>query len=302
MRENPILSLPKDEGDDGGSMITGIDHVAILVRNFDATVKSYETIFGRAPNWLGFMPGGRHAWFQFDGMALDIIGSDGTGPEADASRAEIAKFGDAIWGLGFSVPDLDAATRLFERRGLNFLPRHTTRTTNASGATRSWEVAVIKRKSAHGVALFLVENKPAASPWPVAPTKVADEAAVSTLDHIVVNTTHPERATALYGARLALDLRLDRTNEQWGARQLFFRCGQSIVEVGANLKLPPGDAPDTFGGLAWRVRDPESARARIAAAGIDVSEVRKGRKPGTSVFTVRSGTGGVPTLMLSGNE
>jgi len=136
----------------------------------------------------------------------------------------------------------------------------------------------------------------------VAPTKVADEAAVSTLDHIVVNTTHPERATALYGARLALDLRLDRTNEQWGARQLFFRCGQSIVEVGANLKLPPGDAPDTFGGLAWRVRDPESARARIAAAGIDVSEVRKGRKPGTSVFTVRSGTGGVPTLMLSGNE
>jgi hypothetical protein len=50
------------------------------------------------------------------------------------------------------------------------------------------------------------------------------------------------------------------------------------------------------------VRDPESARARIAAAGIDVSEVRKGRKPGTSVFTVRSGTGGVPTLMLSGNE
>ena len=111
-------------------MITSIDHIAILVRDFDATVKSYETIFGRAPNWLGFMPGGRHAWFQLEGMALDVIGSEGTGPEADASRAEIAKFGDAIWGLGFSVPDLDAATRLFERRGLNFLPRHTTRTKN----------------------------------------------------------------------------------------------------------------------------------------------------------------------------
>jgi catechol 2,3-dioxygenase-like lactoylglutathione lyase family enzyme len=152
------------------------------------------------------------------------------------------------------------------------------------------------------VALFLVENKPAAPPWPVVPTKVADNAAVSMLDHIVVNTTHPERATALYGARLGLDLRLDRTNEQWGARQLFFRCGQAVVEVGANLKLPPGDAPDTFGGLAWRVRDPEAARARIAAAGIDVSEVRRGRKPGTSVFTVRNGTGGVPTLMLSGND
>jgi len=30
--------------------------------------------------------------------------------------------------------------------------------------------------------------------------------------------------------------------------------------------------------------------------------VRKGRKPGTSVCTVRGGTGGVPTLMLSGND
>lgn len=282
-------------------MITGIDHIAILVRDFDATVKSYETIFGRAPNWLGAMPGGRHAWFQFEDMALDIIGSHGSGPEAEASRAEIAKFGDAIWGLGFSVPDLDAATRLFERRGLHFLPRHTTRTTNASGATRSWEVAVMKRKSANGVALFLVENRPGAPRWPVAAANVPDEEAVSTLDHIVVNTTHPERATALYGARLGLDLRLDRANEQWGARQLFFRCGGAVVEIGASLKVPASDAPDTFGGLAWRVRNPESARVRIAAAGVDVSEVRKGRKPGTSVFTVRNGTGGIPTLMLSGN-
>ena len=115
------------------SMITGIDHIAIMVRDFDATVANYETIFGRAPNWRGFMPGGSTPGFSFPDMALDIIGTHGSGPEADASRAEIEKFGDAIWGLGFSVPDLDAATRLFERRGLDFLPRHTTRTKNADG-------------------------------------------------------------------------------------------------------------------------------------------------------------------------
>ena len=160
----------------------------------------------------------------------------------------------------------------------------------------------MKRKSANGVALFLVENKPDAATWPVAPATVAEDAAVGTLDHIVIQTPNPERAVALYGGRLGLDLRLDRSNEQWGARQLFFRCGGAIVEIGASLKTPVSEAPDKFGGLAWRVRDPESARARIAAAGLDVSELRKGRKPGTSVFTVRSGTGGVPTLMLSGNE
>jgi catechol 2,3-dioxygenase-like lactoylglutathione lyase family enzyme len=283
-------------------MITGIDHIAIMVRDFDKTVANYETIFGRAPNWRGFMPGGCHAWFQFSGVALDIIGAAGTGPEADAARREIEKYGDAIWGLGFSVPDLDSAIRRFERRGLAFLPRHTTVTKSTSGSERRWEVAVMKRKSANGVALFLVENKPEASKWPVAPNTGAEDSAVGGLDHIVIETANAERAVALYGGRLGLDLRLDRSNEQWGARQLFFRCGEAVVEIGASLKKPMSDAPDKFGGLAWGVRDPVPARERIAAAGIDVSEVRKGRKPGTSVFTVRNGTGGIPTLMLSGNE
>ena len=35
-----------------------------------------------------------------------------------------------------------------------------------------------------------------------------------------------------------------------------------------------------------------------AAAGLDVSEVRAGRKPGTRVLTLRDGTCGVPTLLL----
>jgi hypothetical protein len=34
------------------------------------------------------------------------------------------------------------------------------------------------------------------------------------------------------------------------------------------------------------------------SAGIDVSEVRTGRKPGTRVMTVRSGTCGIPTLLV----
>jgi hypothetical protein len=46
------------------------------------------------------------------------------------------------------------------------------------------------------------------------------------------------------------------------------------------------------------VPDAEAARTRLAAAGLDVSEVRPGRKPGTRVLTLRDGTCGVPTLLL----
>jgi hypothetical protein len=46
------------------------------------------------------------------------------------------------------------------------------------------------------------------------------------------------------------------------------------------------------------VPDAQAARARLQAAGLDVSEVRGGRKPGTRVLTLRDGTCGVPTLLL----
>ena len=124
--------------------------------------------------------------------------------------------------------------------------------------------------------------------------------AVQALDHVVINTPNPDRAVALYGARLGLDFRLDRSSPQWGSRLMFFRCGGAVVEIGARLGGDQAaDGADRLSGLAWRVADPEAAQARIAKAGFDVSEVRSGRKPGTKVFTVRSGVPGAPTLMLS---
>ena len=50
------------------------------------------------------------------------------------------------------------------------------------------------------------------------------------MDHVVVSTPDPERAAALYGARLGLDMALDRSHPDWG-RLMFFRCGDLIVEV-----------------------------------------------------------------------
>ena len=51
-------------------------------------------------------------------------------------------------------------------------------------------------------------------------------------------------------------------------------------------------------GMCWRVADIDATHARLAGAGVDVSEVRTGRKPGTRVMTVRNGTCGVPTLLV----
>jgi catechol 2,3-dioxygenase-like lactoylglutathione lyase family enzyme len=123
------------------------------------------------------------------------------------------------------------------------------------------------------------------------------DAPMTAMDHVVVSTADPERAAALYGARLGLDMALDRSHPDWG-RLMFFRCGDLIVEVverpGANLDK----AQDRLWGLSWRVADIDATRARLVSAGVDVSDVRTGRKPGTRVLTVRNGTCGIPTLLV----
>ncbi len=126
---------------------------------------------------------------------------------------------------------------------------------------------------------------------------VVAAAPVLALDHVVVSTEDPERAAALYGARLGLDMALDRSHQEWG-QLMFFRCGDLIVEVVRRPVAGADQTRDKLWGLSWRVADIEATRERLQAGGIDVSEVRAGRKPGTWVMSVRSGACGIHTLLL----
>ena len=101
-----------------------------------------------------------------------------------------------------------------------------------------------------------------------------------------------------YGGRLGLDMRLDRSNPAWGARLMFFRCGDLVVEIAHSLRDGVSDAEDSFGGLSWRVPDIEAAHARLSSQGFALSPVRTGRRPGSQVCTIRDGTFGVPTILL----
>lgn len=258
-------------------MITGLDHIAVAVRDFDAAADGYRRLLAREPE-LEPRDGADRAWFHLANMALEVIAPAGDGPAGDRVRARLDAAGDGVWIAAFRSDDLPGDARLLARRGLEVEPYR--------------DVARVK---AAGLDFVLTPGRTGAQPSPA----IADEAAaIPALDHVVVGTPNPDRALGLYGAKFGLDLRLDRANEAWGARQLFFRCGTAVFEVGASLKRPVSDEPDRFGGLAWRVADPDAAQTRIAAAGFDVSEVRVGRKPGTKVFTVRDAPGGVPTLMI----
>ena len=269
-------------------MIEALNHVAIAVRDLDRAASAFGALLGRRADWREEAAGARHTWFQLANMAIDLVQPDGPGESGDRVRAQIEAHGVGLWGLAFGVSDLDETRRLLGRRGAPVGEAAALLSTDA------WRLAFVDPAATHGVSIALAERTGRFEPKP----GPAD--AVQALDHVVINTPNPDRAVALYGARLGLDFRLDRSNPQWGSRLMFVRCGGAVVEIGSRLGGEgPTDGPDKLSGLAWRVTDPEAAQARIAKAGFDVSEVRNGRKPGTKVFTVRSGVAGAPTLMLS---
>ena len=269
-------------------MIEALDHVAVAVRDLDRAASAFAALLGRGVDWREEAAGARHAWFQLANMALDIIQPEGAGESGDRVRAQLEAHGEGLWGLAFTVSDLAETSRMLGRRGAPVAAPVGLLSTDA------WRLAFVEPAATHGVSIALAERAGRFLP------KAPKPDAVQALDHVVINTANPDRAVALYGARLGLDFRLDRSNPQWGSRLMFFRCGGAVVEVGASLKGDEDPArPDRLSGLAWRVADPDSAQARIAKAGFDVSEVRAGRKPGTKVFTVRSGVPGAPTLILS---
>ena len=281
-------------------MISALDHIALAVNDLDAAVDGYARLLGLSPNWIGGDGGARHAWFQLPNMALDVISPHGEGAFGDTIRAHLAAHGEGVWAMAFTAPDLEATHALLGRRGLPGSKPHPVRSTHDDGRKRYWTTSSLDPEATGGLNIIVVAPPRDGGAWPL--SEAHGEGAVTRLDHVVVHTPNPDRALGLYGAKLGLDLRLDRSNSDWGVRQLFFRCGDSLVEVGAGLRRPASDAPDGFGGLAWQVADIEAAHARIASAGFDVSEPKTGRKPGTRVFTVRSGVPAAPALIIQQGE
>jgi catechol 2,3-dioxygenase-like lactoylglutathione lyase family enzyme len=276
-----------------GRVITGIDHLVVVVSDLPAAVAAYQTLLGRAPAWRSADDGSENVLFTLDNMSLELMSPSGSGGNADRLRTVIKLHGEGLASLCFRVLDIERLQRRLERLALQPDPvAEVERRDAQTGAALSWKRTRAATALTRGVRMFFLElgaERRRSEPTGPAP--------IVAMDHLVISTTDPERAAALYGARLGLDMVLDRSHHEWG-RLMFFRCGDLNLEV-VHRPVAGSDAEhDKLWGIGWRVDDLDTARARLVEAGLTVTEPRAGRKPGTRVVTVRSGTCQIPTLLV----
>lgn len=114
------------------------------------------------------------------------------------------------------------------------------------------------------------------------------------VDHAVIKTPNADLCKTVFQTHLGIRLALDQNKPEWGGRMLFFRAGKMTLEIIEHTDF----ARHEFWGLALSCNNLESHIERIQRAGIDTSEIRDGRKPGTVVATIKDRVLGIPILLI----
>jgi catechol 2,3-dioxygenase-like lactoylglutathione lyase family enzyme len=283
-------------------VLTALDHVVLAVANLESATATYRRLLGRAPSWRGTHPslGTANTLFRLSNTYLELLAPDGGGTLAEALRTRLAIEGEGILGLAFQTPDATACVAELRSCGLPAAePGEGVGRDSATGAVRTWRSVLLPASATRGIVMFAIEHRSPPEVLPVAAPEGTQAETVSGLDHVVIASADLDAAAELYRDGLRLRLALDRRFEGRGLRLLFFRVGGVTVEIAGQLNgTPDRAAPDRATGLAWRTEDVAATRARLAAAGFEVSEVRRGQKMGTRVCTVRRETHGVSTLLI----
>src|SRR5689334_10423206 len=103
---------------EGTDMITGLDHIVVLVRDIGAAKAAYQTLLARAPAWQNSDEGADRVLFTLDNMTLELMAPSGFTATADRMRALLEDQEGMLASLCFRVADMSKMHRRLDRVAL----------------------------------------------------------------------------------------------------------------------------------------------------------------------------------------
>ena len=277
-------------------MIEKLDHLVIAVSDLDSAVESYTKLFGYGPSWRGVHEqlGTANALFPVENTYLELLASNGNeGAGAAMIKATLELNGEGLAGLVLGTSNIQDLKESLLESGVELQDLALGEGVDSDqGLKRTWKNLFLPFSLTRGMFAFIIQHESGELPSVHGRTS----STINKLDHVVVNTNDPEGFKSLYGDTFGIRLALDQTVEKWGGRMLFFRLNHTTIEV---IGKPDEDDPaDKLWGLAWSAEDLKATHQRLVKEGLEISEVKAGRKENTLVCSVKSDTCNVPTLLI----
>ncbi|MEC8427565.1 MAG: hypothetical protein VXZ35_04015 [Pseudomonadota bacterium] len=263
--------------------ITHFERIQICCDDVYQSASSFSKMLGRNPLWTGqyrlldnagrVCDHGASVWFAFENTKIELCSSSQR--QMQTGIAGVVMGCEPEQPLPQDFQQINAYRCVFS---------------SVDGGVFEEDQFTLESSDRDGFLMTLVKT-----PWAY---PVADvEGDIARVDHLVLYSHDAQTCIDRFGeSGLGLRLALDQTVPEWGGRMLFFRIGKLTLEV--IVPNDPMTRPDFFWGIAYQTHGLASTHERLLNAGVAVSDIRDGRKPGTRVASLKSGDLGIPTLLL----
>ena len=276
-------------------MISSVDHLIIAVKDLNQAINDYEKVLGVSPCWKGEHSelGTKNALFNFENTYLELLSPCDAGPGSEYINSLLEEKGDHLAGIVLGTQNIEQTQEDLNRNGHAVEISSGEAINEKDGKIRRWKNIFLPSTLSRELFIFIIEHTEGNLPK----HESQDSSKVKKLDHVVINTQDADDFISIYRDIYKIRLALDKTIEHWKRRMLFFRTNQTTIEA-IGIENDADKPIDKAWGLAWTTKDIKKTHARLVSEGVEISDVKDGRKPKTLVATIKSHTCNVPTLLI----
>ena len=276
-------------------MLTRVQNIFLATKNIMETSQKFSIFFGRKPNFIG----------QSSNLGIDIIifglhetniclispKSPGIWFEALNNFLKIK--GEGIFGINFSSDDFDDDYNNFAENDLKLSNKIESCFEGNNEKQIKFSFFNILDKTIEGLNILVshqmdfqnnIENS---------------NNNVNKVNQLVIQTKAPDFIKDIFERKLGIRLALDKTFNEWAGRMLFFRLGGVTLEVIEGKDI---EQNTKYFGIGWHAENYNKCYNKLIDDGFSLSEIRKGRKEGTLVSTMKEPILNIPTILIGLEE
>ena len=276
-------------------MLTRVQNIFLVTKNLEETSRKFSIFLGRKSNFTGQSKnlGIDIISFGLNKTNICLISPKSSGIWSKTINNFLKNKGEGIFGINFSSDNLESDYNNFVKNKLKLSDKISGYFEGNNKSKIKFSFFNILNNNIKSLNI-LISNE-----IDFQNNKVYSKNNVSKVNQIVIQTENPEAIKDIFEEKLRIRLALDKTFKEWAGRMLFFRLGGVTLEVveGKDIKQN-----SQYYGIGWHADNYNNCYNALLKDGFSFSEIRKGRKKGTLVSTLKKPILNIPTILIGLEE